>query len=350
MEITVKCECGQPFRFEDEPVGGRLKFPVSCPNCGADGTAKANDFIAAAISGSSTLREEPKSGGFLSKFKKTETQDDFDMRAKKATSDDVENQQPKKVNLALGAAGAVGAGVLGALGWFYLAKATGFEFGIVAWVIGGLVGLGARLFVPQGSFALAGVAGLSAAMAIMGGGYLTTKHFVDVIIDKTIARAYDETMAYAKEATKLADDEATKAFLAKHEYKLKSSVDGEAGNASGSQYRFLARMEWQLYGIMRAGDKKQSFANVIEASDPDSITAADLKEFREKELPELVDFVGGKPTRPEFEATLQQMVRSRVSQHDMIVQSWGVYTFLWLFLGVGTAYRIAYNKSETVDD
>jgi len=48
IPVKIECGCGQRYAFEIEPVGGRMPGPVACPVCGADGTAAANDAIAAA--------------------------------------------------------------------------------------------------------------------------------------------------------------------------------------------------------------------------------------------------------------------------------------------------------------
>jgi len=45
MEIKVQCDCGQKFKFDVEPVNGRMPFTVNCPICGADGTARANVLL-----------------------------------------------------------------------------------------------------------------------------------------------------------------------------------------------------------------------------------------------------------------------------------------------------------------
>lgn len=42
MEIKVQCDCGQKFKFDVEPLHGRMPFTVNCPVCGLDGTARAN--------------------------------------------------------------------------------------------------------------------------------------------------------------------------------------------------------------------------------------------------------------------------------------------------------------------
>lgn len=45
MEIKIYCDCGQHYKFDVEPLNGRMPSTVRCPACGLDGTAKANSII-----------------------------------------------------------------------------------------------------------------------------------------------------------------------------------------------------------------------------------------------------------------------------------------------------------------
>lgn len=46
MELKIVCQCGQKYKFEVEPAGGRMPHTVNCPVCNADGTAIANARLA----------------------------------------------------------------------------------------------------------------------------------------------------------------------------------------------------------------------------------------------------------------------------------------------------------------
>lgn len=50
MELKVVCQCGQKFKFDVEPVNGRMPFTVNCPVCNADGTETANGLLAQSFS------------------------------------------------------------------------------------------------------------------------------------------------------------------------------------------------------------------------------------------------------------------------------------------------------------
>ena len=44
-ELKVECDCGQRYKFNVEPVNGQMPFTVNCPACGVDGTQKANVLL-----------------------------------------------------------------------------------------------------------------------------------------------------------------------------------------------------------------------------------------------------------------------------------------------------------------
>ncbi len=46
MELKLQCGCGTKYKFDVEPIHGRMPAPVQCPTCGADGTTDANQFLA----------------------------------------------------------------------------------------------------------------------------------------------------------------------------------------------------------------------------------------------------------------------------------------------------------------
>jgi hypothetical protein len=51
MNIKVLCPCGAKFRFEIEPVNGRMPGSVACPTCAGDATELANIVISQQLSG-----------------------------------------------------------------------------------------------------------------------------------------------------------------------------------------------------------------------------------------------------------------------------------------------------------
>lgn len=46
VEVKVLCSCGTKYKFDVEPVHGRMPSAIQCPSCGADGTETANEYLA----------------------------------------------------------------------------------------------------------------------------------------------------------------------------------------------------------------------------------------------------------------------------------------------------------------
>ncbi|HTR43268.1 MAG TPA: hypothetical protein VMH87_16775 [Pseudomonadales bacterium] len=53
MDLKVVCYCGQKYKFDVQPVDGRMPHAVSCPVCGVDGTPLANQLISQQLASSS---------------------------------------------------------------------------------------------------------------------------------------------------------------------------------------------------------------------------------------------------------------------------------------------------------
>jgi succinoglycan biosynthesis transport protein ExoP len=73
IEIKIQCDCGQRYKFDVDPLNGRMPSTVNCPVCGLDGTARANALIQqimanpAAKQFTKTMQEKhktPPSAGF----------------------------------------------------------------------------------------------------------------------------------------------------------------------------------------------------------------------------------------------------------------------------------------------
>ena len=46
MEIKIQCGCGTKYKFDVEPVNGRMPMAIVCPSCGSSGLTDANQQIA----------------------------------------------------------------------------------------------------------------------------------------------------------------------------------------------------------------------------------------------------------------------------------------------------------------
>lgn len=132
VEVKIQCDCGTRYKFDVEPLHGRMPQKVACPGCGVDGTPAANEF----------LRQRPGASAV------------------------------QRSRLLPGIAGAAAAGIVGMLVWFFLVKVTGSQVAFAAWGVGMLAGLGARGLGREGSRGLGIAAGTAALVAILGGQWL----------------------------------------------------------------------------------------------------------------------------------------------------------------------------------
>jgi len=333
MQILVKCPCGSRYELNEEPVNGVLRWPVKCTNCGVDGTATANEYIRKSLSGELEKERQAENVWWKRIFKRRED-------AGYGTPEAAETvRQP---NVLLGAIGALIGGLIGMFCWYFIIKTTGYGVRVVAVGIGILAGFGARLFVPNGNFAMASVAALSALLAIMGGQYLALREEVVQSVDASVKQAYDSTMAYAKAAVTATSDDQIRDLLEEHGASPKRN-----SKTTALQQRYMLQEGWYFSDLMNDGTAPK-FQEVLDSAGED-VSDADVENFRQNELPELKAFVNGDPSRAVFEKSIRNMIVSNFSTHDMMLQTWSPYTLLWLFIGIGGAYKIAYNKSETED-
>lgn len=59
MEIKIQCGCGAKYKFDAEPVNGRMPVTITCPSCGANGTEDANQQIAQSAPRSASSASAP---------------------------------------------------------------------------------------------------------------------------------------------------------------------------------------------------------------------------------------------------------------------------------------------------
>lgn len=204
-------------------------------------------------------------------------------------------------NMLLGSLGAVVAGIIGLLAWYAMVRYANIESGLIAWGVGGLVGFGCRILGGGYSSKLGFIAGSCALIAIVGGQYVAYRSMFDQVIAKQMDTVYAEALEHAQKAVQQKTDEEIRAFLAN----------------------------------TRSGDGK--------TVTPEQITAEDLADFR-KNLPELRDLASGKTKKEQYQAQLMQRLHSVDIQGSLLKESLSLWTLLWLFLGIGSAYKLGSGK------
>jgi hypothetical protein len=187
MELKVACDCGQKYKFDVEPVEGRMPFTVNCPACGVDGTTSANQLleqqlfptasapVAVADSASATAgglrinRPTPAAAPpplFAASVPLPLQWIDPALPIKPMMKTPV--GAPKEFSMGLGVLGAfLGSAVGGALvyGFFWWAH---FRFPLTGTIIGALAGVSAKTLARGTDTVLGAIAGAFALAAVVG--------------------------------------------------------------------------------------------------------------------------------------------------------------------------------------
>lgn len=351
MEIRVRCTCGSLFSFEDTPVNGLLEFPIACTNCGTDCTPKAHDFIRKKLLDPNSDPTEPAPRkGLLSLFKKSDPDEldhDFAKKKSRAAAEEEVSETGDETSVArLVSAGlaALLAGCLGALGWFYIAKATGYEIGYVAWALGGLAGWSSRLFAPRGHHLLGLVATVAALLAISGGQYLVSRWLIHDAVHDYVSEAGTAALTFAKDAAAAKADDDLRESVA--EFKLVRALVGDQPADSVEAFRTYQVTDsgFAFLGIVQLENRRKlTFEERFRISDESNVKPAEIAAFKAKVLPALKQFANGKPDETSYEVALEKELFAGITFKSILANSIGIYTGLWLILGLGTAYRIARN-------
>jgi hypothetical protein len=194
--------------------------------------------------------------------------------------------------------GAVFGAIVGAIAWAAIAAYTGYEVGIIAWGVGGLVGLGA--FLLEGRGATSGiVCAVLAVLAILAGKYMAlhslNKQGLEMLTgEQGIMRGlYDETLADAAAFALVQSEADYPAFMVDHGY--------------------------------------------VEVESVQEVTQWDVDAFKEESVPMLREWAASPPS---YEAWQQQSGMNEATLSVGFVESLGPIDVIFFVLGIGTAFRI----------
>ncbi len=195
----------------------------------------------------------------------------------------------------LGVVGAVFGAMLGLGGWYLLIRFTQTTFGFVAWGVGIVAGLGARLPAHPSSRGLGTIAAICALLAIAGGEYLTVRVLVQQAAGRSADEAYVTRINYAHDALKAETPDQIRVFLAR-------------------------------------------------ASKPATeITDAEVSQFQEEDLPKLRAFTQGQPTRVEFVTQAEAEALQHFNYRQYFLEDdlkSGLFLVIFALIGIVSAYRI----------
>lgn len=297
MNIKVQCPCGQGFECEVEPVNGQMPCAINCPTCGADATALANQAIHDSLFTPPPTAAPPASGlrinrapALIAAAAPVEQPKRFGYTR---TLDPDKEPAPSDERLLLGAVGGLAAGFVAMLIWYSITLATDHEFGIVAWGVGVLSGVGVRVLGRSGTPMLGYIAAICAGVAILGGEFLVVSHVTNNYMRKFVSGAYQKRLAAAHEAVNLKTDPEIRAWL-----------EGHKANSA-------------------------------------PVSPNEIDEFRAHGQAKMQDFINGTPTQAEYEKDLLARLTSFSVKLEIMKKAMSLFIVIWLAFGIASAYRIA---------
>jgi len=207
-----------------------------------------------------------------------------------------EREADRTQQFILGSAGAVMGSLIGIFVWFLVIKSTESPLLVIAWGVGGLTGLGARLLTKSGGLPLGIASAICALAAVVTGDCLAAKAIRSQEALRRAGVAYRSQLEFAKEAVR-AD--------------------------SPEEFRKLAA---QINGTRER-----------------EVTDDQIKNFQDGDLPTLRDFALGKPSRAEFVAEQQSRFADEFDYKKYFLGEdlkSGLFMALFAALGTVTAYKV----------
>ena len=197
---------------------------------------------------------------------------------------------------------AVGA-LIGAAIWAGISIVTGYEVGIVAWGLGGLVGFGAAMLKGEG-LAVGALCAVLTLTSIFAGKMIATDWQIENEVEEFIAETFNQ------EGYDIAVIEATLfAMLSEDEYP-----------------EFMLEFGYTA------------------ALDIDEITQEELNEFSSWAEPAMREFNEEMPSYEDWRDTevaeTRAVVEEEVSITDVVIDDLTVVDFVFAFLGMGTAFTM----------
>jgi uncharacterized membrane protein YeaQ/YmgE (transglycosylase-associated protein family) len=330
MELKVVCQCGQKYKFDVEPVSGRMPFSVNCPICGADGTATANQLLAekyrfvppspvaaapvpaaapppvALASGLRINREPAPPPTSVSAAPATETANSAPaIGAARPFAAQAQALAERQAQASFGK-GLLGAAIgtfVGVLVYFLIFKYTGYRVKLLAIGVGGLAGwLADFMGKGEGSKELGGITAVLVLAGIVGAQYFVALgwwHEFSAQELNLASSAYTVAVTEARDVIKAVptgSDVEIRAYLAK------SSADGKIT--------------------------------------PADVPVDEVKNFHDVQLPQFHELADGKITRADYEQ--QHHIKSTMSQAEQPSDE-GTFkgVFLLLLLSKANLFSLA---------
>jgi len=204
----------------------------------------------------------------------------------------------------LALAGALVAGVVGALVWGGISVATNFEIGYIAWGIGLAVGGAARWSGGHGKTTAVMCAAV-ALVSIFAGKVLAVQWSAPGEIREALDSTreyYDEMMSDADALVTLPSADDHPKFMIDHEY--------------------------------------------TEAEKPEDVSADELEYFRTETVPMLMELHEKKPTFEEWRDDQVDRIMADFDVVEAVVSNLGLFDAVFALLGIATAYKLVMGADE----
>ena len=256
MEIKIQCDCGQKFKFDVEPVGGRMPWEVNCPVCGAVGTEKANQAIAQQVAAAPTIPvarvltpsptaaaiptaapiaspEPPKARLSISRPQPTSPPEAPPVPAApmpravpravttvRAARRAAEEAERKDANFWLSVVAVLIGAILGMTLWHLGYRLTGWRLGIMALVTGCAAGAAPQVLGHYRGVAMGFIAAFVTFVAIFTTQFLNAKVEVKEYVEDSATEEYEDAVEEAKRALAAVPngtDQEIRTYLAKEQ-------------------------------------------------------------------------------------------------------------------------------------
>lgn len=331
MEIKIVCDCGQKFKFDVEPVGGRMPWEVNCPVCGASGTDKANSVISQQLTNALPSSDAPSTITPVDLSAESAKPRLTIRRAEQpaAPPPPVAPVMPHPLSSAAGLGAKpkpkikpifgephMGKTVLGAcIGslvvvtlWVILFKATGIKWGIMAMGVGWSAGFFARWIGRSEGQGMALVTALIALVSIIS--FQAWRASTEMSFSENdIDELYAEELKDAKELIALipnGTDEEIRAYI-KHD----AQEDGE---------------------MLTDAEVTKEYVELI-------------RQLRWQPAKDLVD---GKKTKEDYRKEIrdneEEFSQTTVYRIIFWVKAIGIFNIFFIAAGVGLAYKFGYGE------
>jgi hypothetical protein len=351
LEVKIQCDCGQRYKFDVEPVNGAMPYAVKCPICHLDGTAKANEVLrvgggvkfapapAAVAPAPIRIGGAPPAAPTAPPALRISGTPPITPAAPVAVAappaigappapgrigarpqaEAVAPAAPgKKPNFGLGLLGALVGTTVGSVIYFLILNATGPAYSAVSLLaigVGYLSGLGADLLGrKEGSKELGVIAAVFMLMGVVGCQYLVARSWWGRDVRQDAGSAYDIAVKEAKKvvaAIPNGTDDEIRAYLAKE--------DADPG----------------------------------EKPNPQSITAEEIKDFRDTTFKETQMLASGQVAKADYEKKIKDEQAKEDANRFLSDEGTFKAVFLILFLskanlvslvvGAGAAFKACAN-------